>query len=168
MSKLPSSMTGPPVSALVPPGECQFGTEWTAVPLLQRFPISQTSSVLRFGLPDPTKPLQLSTCACLLANAMIDNEDITRPYTPISTNADTGYFDMLIKNYGATAHMSRHMHEIQPGDCIRFKHIDLNVKIQAPFDYQRICMLVGGTGTLLRRDSFLFLSAIVCVSSVHD
>jgi hypothetical protein len=148
-SKLPSSMTGPPVAALVPPGECQFGQEFTAVPLMQRFPVSKTSSVLRFGLPDPGKSLQLSTCACILANANIDGEDVTRPYTPISMNAAKGHFDLLIKNYGETAKMSRHMHEIQPGDQINFKHIQFNVKIQAPFDYDHIFMIVGGTGKFL-------------------
>jgi cytochrome-b5 reductase len=145
-SKLPSSMTGRPVAALVPPGECQFGQEFTAVPLMQRFSVSKTSSVLRFGLPDPEKSLQLSTCACILANANIDGEDVTRPYTPISTNAAKGHFDLLIKNYGETAKMSRHMHEIQLGDHINFKHIQFNVKIQAPFDYDHIFMIVGGTG----------------------
>lgn len=141
------------MAALVPPGKCQFGTEWTAVQLLQRFPVSQTTSVLRFGLPDATQPLLLSTCACILANADIDGEDVTRPYTPISTNDAVGHFDLLVKNYGPTAKMSRHMHEIQAGDCIRFKHIDPNVKIQAPFDYDHICMLVGGTGTILIIDT---------------
>jgi cytochrome-b5 reductase len=147
MSSLPSSMTGPPISSLVKPGECQFGPEFTAVPLIERFPITKTSSVLRFATPDTSKPLQLSTCACILANAEIDGEDITRPYTPISTNADVGHFDLLIKSYGKDAHMSRHMHEIQPGDKINFKHIEFNVKIQAPFDeYKHIGMCVGGTG----------------------
>jgi len=139
-------MTGPPKCSLVKPGECQFGPEFTAVPLIERFPVTKTSSVLRFATPDTSKPLQLSTCACILANAKIDGEDITRPYTPISTNADVGYFDLLIKSYGPEAHMSRHMHEIQPGDKINFKHIEFNVKIQAPFPYKHIGMCVGGTG----------------------
>ena len=143
-----SSMSGPPVAALVPPGECQFGNDWTAVPLLQRFPVTKSSAVLRFELPDKTKSLQLSTCSCILANAEVDDkDDTTRPYTPITSNADTGYFDLLIKNYGSSAHMSRHMHEIQLGETIRFKHSDANVKIQAPFaEYDHIGMLVGGTG----------------------
>lgn len=146
-SKLPSSMTGPPVASLVPPGQCQFGADFTAVPLLQRWSVSQTSSVFRFGLPDSTKPLRLSTCACILAHASIDGEDVTRPYTPVSTNAQIGSFDLLIKHYGPAAKMSRHMHEIAVGETIEFKHIEANVKIQAPFAAKRICMLVGGTGT---------------------
>jgi cytochrome-b5 reductase len=146
MSTLPASMQGPPVKSRVEPGKCQFGEDPIEVPLIERTHVSSTSAVLRFGLPDSTKPLNLSTCACILATAMIDGESITRPYTPISTNAEAGHFDMLIKNYGKDAHMSRHMHEIQPGDKIAFKHIKFNVKIQAPFPFRKIVMLVGGTG----------------------
>jgi len=143
---LPASLTGSPVSALVPVGQCQFGTEFTSVKLVERFPVSKTSSVLRFECPDTKESLGLSTCACILANAEIDGENVIRPYTPISTNAAKGYFDLLIKNYGAPGKMSRYMHEIKSGDEIKFKHIPFNVKQQAPFEYDNIGMLVGGTG----------------------
>lgn len=144
---LPSTMRGDPICKLVPPGTCQFTEEFQSVKLLERFPVSETSSVVRFALPDTTQPLKLSTCACILANDKIDGEEVTRPYTPISTNADIGYFDLLVKNYGPTAKMSRRLHEAQPGqDSISFKHIDFNVKLQAPFDYEHVFMIVGGTG----------------------
>lgn len=145
-AELPSTLTGAPKAALVPPGICQFTTEFTAVPLLKRIPVSSTSSVLRFALPDTTKSLQLSTCACILAQAEIGGESVVRPYTPISTNADIGYFDLLVKNYGKNSKMSQYMHQIEPSTTLNFKHIDFNVKIQAPFDYDHIVMLVGGTG----------------------
>jgi len=145
--QLPSSMVGNAVSSLVTPGMCQFSTEFTSVPLLERTQVSPTSSVLRFGLPDETKPLNLSTCACILAGAEIDGENVVRPYTPISTNAQVGSFDLLVKNYGKEAKMSRHMCEvIKPGETIQFKHIEFNVKTQAPFPDDEILMLVGGTG----------------------
>ena len=145
---LPTTMTGPPVASLIEPGHCQFTTEWTGVPLLQRWKVSPTTMVLRFGLPDTTKSLQLSTCACLLAHTKMEEEDVVRPYTPISTNANVGYFDLLVKHYGPEAKMSRYMHDIMKiGDTLDFKHIEFNVKIQAPFgNPQHICMLVGGTG----------------------
>ena len=147
-NSLPSTMTGPPVASLIEPGHCQFTTEWTSVPLLERWKISPTTMVLRFGLPDTTKSLQLSTCACILAHTKMDDEDVVRPYTPISTNANIGYFDLLVKHYGPTAKMSRYMHDIMKvGDTLDFKHIEFNVKIQAPFgNPKHICMLVGGTG----------------------
>jgi cytochrome-b5 reductase len=157
----PPSLTGNPVRSLVPPGMCQFTEEWTSVPLLERVKVSPTSSVLRFGLPDKSMPLNLSTCACILARAKLpatsdDNsdkendgelEDVVRPYTPISTNELKGCFDLLIKDYGEHGRMSHHMcNAMKVGDEIDFKHIEFNVKIQAPFSQKTICMLVGGTG----------------------
>jgi len=102
-------------------------------------------------LPDASKPLNLSTCACILAKADLLNDNgemeaVIRPYTPISTNAQVGCFDLLVKNYGEHGKLSRHLHEIEPGDRVEFKHIPVNVKIQAPFSQNRIGMLVGGTG----------------------
>jgi cytochrome-b5 reductase len=157
----PPSLTGKPTKALIPPGKCQISDEFLSVPLLERVPVSPTSSLFRFGLPNPSAPLNLSTCACLLAkaNIIIQNDDndnqevdnnaedvVIRPYTPISTNELKGCFDLLVKNYGPGAKMSRHLHEIKVGDTIDFKHIPANVKIQAPFRQTKIAMLVGGTG----------------------
>jgi cytochrome-b5 reductase len=142
-----ASLTGEPTLSLVPPGKCQFTDEFTSVPLLERSPVSATSSILRFGLPDTSKPLNLSTCACILAKASIKDEDVVRPYTPISTNALNGCFDLLIKDYGETSKMSRYLCEtLKVGDTVDFKHIAANVKIQAPFPQKHIVMLVGGTG----------------------
>jgi cytochrome-b5 reductase len=143
---MPSSMKGPPIFALAEPGKCQFGAQPTAVKLLKRTQVSPTSAVLRFAVPDESKPLNLSTCACILSHAEMHGKDITRPYTPITTNDAVGYFDLLIKDYGPDANMSHHMHTIKMGDTVQFKHIDGNVKIQAPFSCQHILMLVGGTG----------------------
>jgi cytochrome-b5 reductase len=142
-----SSLTGEPTLSLVPPGKCQFTDEFTSVPLLERSPVSGTSSILRFGLTDTSKPLNLSTCACILAKASIEDEDVVRPYTPISTNALNGCFDLLIKDYGETSKMSRYLCDtLKVGDTVDFKHIAANVKIQAPFPQKHIVMLVGGTG----------------------
>jgi hypothetical protein len=96
---LPSSLTSAPIKSIIGPGECQFNDEFTAVPLLENTPVSSTSFVLRFGLPDTEKGLGLSTCACLLAGASVEEgEDmVIRPYTPISTNEDKGTFDLLVK-----------------------------------------------------------------------
>lgn len=96
---LPSTLTDPPIKSIIAPGLCQFSDEFTKVPLLEKFIVSPTSFVLRFGLPDSNRALGLSTCACLLASVKIEGEDeiIVRPYTPISTNAMIGSFDLLVK-----------------------------------------------------------------------
>jgi len=148
----PPSLSGKPHKSLVPPGKCQFTEEWASVPLLEKVVVSKTSSVLRFGLPDKSLPMNLSTCACILAKASINNkdeakcEDVIRPYTPISTNELVGSFDLLIKDYGGNG-MSNHMCKtLAIGDQMDFKHISFNVKLQAPFSQKKIMMMVGGTG----------------------
>ncbi len=121
--------------------------QFQALELIERVKVSPTTSVLRFSLPDRTQALNLSTCACILAHAKINGEDVIRPYTPISTNALKGCFDLLVKDYGPDAKMSHEMcSRMNVGDKLAFKHVDGNVKIQAPFQPKQICMLVGGTG----------------------
>ena len=73
-------------------------------------------------------------------------EDIIRPYTPISTNELKGCFDLLVKDYGKDSKMSNYLCTMEIGQTIDFKHIEFNVKIQAPFSQKKIAMLVGGTG----------------------
>mmetsp|Transcript_13894 Transcript_13894/g.31549 ORF Transcript_13894/g.31549 Transcript_13894/m.31549 type:complete len:242 (+) Transcript_13894:93-818(+) len=134
-SKLPSTLTGPPVAAYVAPGACQLTSDPTPCRLVSRTAVSETSSVLRFALPQAGLPLNLATCACLLAqsSSIVPGDTTTRPYTPISTNANVGYFDLLVKNYGEQGLMSRHLHEIEIGSTdISFFHIPFNVKLQAP------------------------------------
>mmetsp|Transcript_20978 Transcript_20978/g.37899 ORF Transcript_20978/g.37899 Transcript_20978/m.37899 type:complete len:324 (+) Transcript_20978:79-1050(+) len=145
----------PAVCSLVPPGQCQFNATFQPVPLLDRTPcgLGGTSYLLRFGLPDDNKPMDLTTCACLLANVkLMDNEkkelvDVIRPYTPISANNQVGCFDLLIKDYGENGWLSKYMCEDLPiGGMVNFKHIDPNVKIPAPFTHKKIGMITGGTG----------------------
>jgi hypothetical protein len=79
----------PAVCNLVPTGQCQFNPTFQSVTLLDRIPCGEggTSYILRFGLPDVTKPMGLTTCACILASAkLMDREkgelvEVTRPYT---------------------------------------------------------------------------------------
>ena len=69
-----------------------------------------------------------------------------RPYTPISTNADKGTFDLLVKCY-ELGELSKVLGEMPIGDTsVSFKHIDFNVKLQYPFGKKRIGMIAGGSG----------------------
>lgn len=149
-----SSLYGKPIKSLIQPGKCQYAQDFIKSKLLQKWQVSQTSSILRFELPDVNKPLDLSTCACILAKASLlkdgndgdgGKEDVIRPYTPISTNKLIGSFDLLVKDY-PQGKMSHHLNTMPIGSTIEFKHIPFNVKVQAPFQYKKIGMIVGGTG----------------------
>merc|ERR1719188_2132180 len=103
--------------------------------------------ILTFGLPDGTQPLRLPTCACILARVapIGGSDEVVRPYTPISTNAMLGRFQILVKVYQQGA-MTQHLRSLAVGATMQFKHTSANVKIQYPFGKQHVTMLAGGSG----------------------
>merc|ERR1712007_223444 len=92
----------------------------------------------------------LSTCACILMKGQEGPKDdqgnwVVRPYTPVSTNAKLGQVDLMVKVY-PEGKVSQHLDKLEIGQCVEFKHIPVNVKIQYPSFKPAIGMLVGGTG----------------------
>jgi len=140
-----------PVKALAPIGACQFTATPQAVQLLDKARVNHNTSLLRFACPNRNAPLNLSTCACILAKAQVSLDDgvttrtVLRPYTPISTNDQVGSFDLLVKHYDK-GKMSQHLLNLKVGDKLEFLHGPRNVKIQYPFKAKHIGMIVGGTG----------------------
>lgn len=136
---------GDPTAAVCPPGNCVLkADEWTPAALLERTQLTHDSYLITFGLADESKPLGLPTCACLLAMFDDAGSAVVRPYTPVSTNALIGKFQLVIKVY-PEGKMSQYMLRLPIGEKLSFKHIDKNVKIQYPFGKQTITMLAGGT-----------------------
>lgn len=142
-----ADLVGPPIASLVPPGQCVFTTEWSPAKLLERQQVTHDTILLTFGLADENKPLGLSTCACILTKIMVEGspDPVVRPYTPVSTNAMNGKFQLCVKVYEG-GKVSGHMNTMKIGESMDFKHIDKNVKIQYPFNKKHLTMLVGGTG----------------------
>mmetsp|Transcript_55939 Transcript_55939/g.67422 ORF Transcript_55939/g.67422 Transcript_55939/m.67422 type:complete len:291 (-) Transcript_55939:121-993(-) len=138
---------GKPTFAVVPPGSCQLNDDWSSLPLKKVDEISDDTKVFTFVNPDPSKPLNLPTCGCILAQGGKDSEGnaFIRPYTPVSTNAMVGEFQLMVKIY-PDGNLSRHMSSLKVGDTMNFKHIKFNVKKQYPFGVKNVGMLVGGTG----------------------
>ena len=62
-----STLSSPPHAAVYPAGQCVFGEDWTAAKLVAKERCKETTAILTFELPDTSKPLGLSTCACILA-----------------------------------------------------------------------------------------------------
>jgi len=136
-----------PEPTVVKPGNCQFVDEWEIVTLLKKEFVNHNTALFTFETPNKEKALGLSTCACIL----VRNGNLIRPYTPISTNAMVGQFELLIKHYpqganGKGPQMSAYFWNMPEGTELEFKHIKFNVKTQYPFNYENITMLVGGTG----------------------
>jgi cytochrome-b5 reductase len=128
-----------------PPGLCEIKEDWTPCVLKLKTVFTPNSRVFTFGTPDPGLPLGLATCACILARAFVNGEEVIRPYTPVTSNVVVGEFDLMVKIY-EDGKMSNYLDHVEIGDVVEFKHIQGNVKVQYPFNKRRIGMLVGGTG----------------------
>ena len=128
-----------------------FTEDFSPAKLISKVPVNGSGDAIiaTFALPDETKPLGLSTCACLLARGGKDKEGnpVVRPYTPINTNALVGKMEFLIRVYPDGA-FSQHLNNLPLGETVDFKHISFNVKIQ--YDQfkakKEIGMICGGTG----------------------
>lgn len=121
--------------------------QWTPLTLSDRVQITHNTVLVTFDLPDKDKALNLPTCACVLCkyNDPKSNQEVIRPYTPVSTNALKGKVRIIVKVY-ELGNMSQHLNNIPVGSKVDFKHIAKNVKMQYPFKKQHVTMICGGTG----------------------
>ncbi len=114
-------------------------------PLLSRRDISPNVSIFRFGLPRPTDVLGLPPGQHIaLAFTEESGKVVSRSYTPISTDEDLGYFELLVKLYPGGL-MSRHLQALQVGDLVRARG-PKGAMIYKPGLCERIGMIAGGSG----------------------
>ena len=127
---------------------CVIPTDWAEVPLLRKKRYSHDSSVFTFGLPRG-QSLSLPVCACLLMRGFdAAGQEAVRPYTPTSSNAVQGSFDLLVKVY-ENGVVSKWLDGLELGTAVGFKHIPFNIKAQYPADFKgkkTVTMVAGGTG----------------------
>ncbi|PSS29769.1 hypothetical protein PHLCEN_2v2917 [Hermanssonia centrifuga] len=73
-----------------------------------------------------------------------NGKPIIRPYTPISPSDQEGEFTFLIKRY-EEGKMSKHIHELKPGDSLAIKGPILKIPYKAN-ELEEIGMIAGGSG----------------------
>lgn len=116
------------------------------VPLVEKTELSHNTRLFRFGLPTASSRLGLPLGRHLSVRAVIDGEEKRRPYTPTSSDAEAGYFDLLIKVYPAPGGlMSRHMDGLKVGDTIDVRGPQGKFTY-AKGKYRKLGMIAGGTG----------------------
>ncbi|KAM5319636.1 NADH-cytochrome b5 reductase 2 [Glossophaga mutica] len=99
------------------------------LPLIEKEQISHNTRRFRFGLPSPDHVLGLpiGNYVHLLAN--IDGVLVTRAYTPVSSDDDQGFVDLIIKIYFKNVHpnhpdggkMTQYLDNMKIGDTILFR-----------------------------------------------
>lgn len=126
----------------------------------QDFPISEktitshNTAIYRFKLPTPNSILGLPIGQHISLAAKLDvkdpktekveNKEVVRSYTPISSDVHPGYFDLMIKSY-PTGNISRHLATLKVGDTMKVKG-PKGAMVYTPNMVRSFGMIAGGTG----------------------
>ncbi|KAF5640552.1 NADH-cytochrome b5 reductase 1 [Fusarium sp. NRRL 52700] len=123
-------------------------------PLVNKTVLSHNTAIYRFGLPTPNSILGLPIGQHISIAAKLDvkdpkteevkNKEVVRSYTPISSDFDHGYFDLLVKTY-PNGNISRHLATLKIGDSIKVKG-PKGTMVYTPNMVRRFGMIAGGTG----------------------
>lgn len=94
--------------------------------LSKRIKLTHDTFIFRFALPSESHKLGLPIGQNIQVTANINGEDVIRAYTPVSSDDDLGYMDLLIKVYFKNVHpnfpngglMSQYIHELEVGQTL--------------------------------------------------
>jgi len=118
--------------------------EYRKFQLKEKFIINHNTRIFRFALPNEEDILGLPTGQHISLRATINGKEVYRPYTPITSDEEKGYFDLLIKVYEKGA-MSTYVDNMFIGDSIDVR--GPKGKFQYAANMRKsIGMLAGGTG----------------------
>jgi len=100
----------------------------------------------RFKLPRPTDILGLPIGQHISLAASIAGQpkEVVRSYTPISSDEEKGYFDLLIKSY-PTGNISKHVASLMVGQTMKVKG-PKGAMVYTPNMVHHFGMIAGGTG----------------------
>ncbi|XP_039605805.1 NADH-cytochrome b5 reductase 2 [Polypterus senegalus] len=100
-----------------------------ALPLIEKEEISHDTKRFRFGLPSTQHVLGLPTGQHVYLSAKVNNNLVIRAYTPVSSDKDTGFVDLVVKVYYKNSHpsypeggkLSQYLDSMKIGDTIDFR-----------------------------------------------
>ncbi|KAF2087080.1 ferredoxin reductase-like protein [Saccharata proteae CBS 121410] len=120
--------------------------EFQEFELKEKTILSHNTAIYRFGLPKPTDILGLPIGQHISIAATIDGQpkEVVRSYTPISSDEDSGYFDLLIKAY-PTGNISKHVASLAVGQTMKVKG-PKGAMVYTPNMVRHFGMIAGGTG----------------------
>ncbi|KAI9799942.1 MAG: NADH-cytochrome b5 reductase [Sarcosagium campestre] len=108
--------------------------------------VSHNVAIYRFALPRPSDILGLPIGQHISIAAKLDGHktDVVRSYTPISSDEDSGFFDLLLKSY-PTGNISKYMATLKVGQTVKVKG-PKGAMVYTPNLVKRFGMIAGGTG----------------------
>jgi len=134
------------VQAAAKKNECAFSPDtFKGYKLISSRYESHDTRRFYFALDDADAAMNLPIASCVVCKYTdVDGKDITRPYTPISSNTTKGRFELLIKKYPKSK-MGTHIFQMRTGESLLVKGPFEKFKYQAN-QWSHIGMLCGGTG----------------------
>ncbi|KAL4659315.1 NADH-cytochrome b5 reductase 3-like [Arapaima gigas] len=97
--------------------------------LIDKEIVSHDTRKFRFALPSPDHVLGLPIGQHIYLSAKIDGNLVVRPYTPVSSDDDKGFVDLVVKIYYKNVNpkfpeggkMSQYLENLRVGDTIDFR-----------------------------------------------
>lgn len=140
-----------------------------SVKLIEKEQVSHDTRRFRFGLPSDKHVLGLPIGQHVSFIATINDEQVTKSYTPVSSDDDKGYVEFVIKIYFKGVHpkfpnggrMTQHLESLNIGDSINIRgpkgrlqyhgkgHFEIKENKDEPAvkkQVKRVSMIAGGTG----------------------
>jgi len=108
--------------------------------------LSHNTAIYRFKLPRPTDILGLPIGQHISLAATIAGQpkEVVRSYTPISSDEERGYFDLLIKSY-PTGNISKYVTSLMVGQTMKVRG-PKGAMVYTPNMVRHFGMIAGGTG----------------------
>lgn len=112
--------------------------------LIKKVPISPNTAIYRFALPSSDDVLGLPIGQHISVAAEINGKQVSRSYTPISSDDDLGFFELLIKSY-PNGIISKFVGDLEVGDYLDVRG-PKGQFVYTPNMCRAIGMIAGGTG----------------------
>ncbi|XP_051740340.1 NADH-cytochrome b5 reductase 2 [Ctenopharyngodon idella] len=139
------------------------------LPLIEKEEINHDTKKFRFGLPSSSHVLGLPIGQHVYLSAKVNGNLVIRAYTPVSSDEEQGYVDLVVKVYFKNTHpnypdggkMSQYLNDMKIGDTIDFRGpngllvyngngqfgIRPDKKSEAKLrKFRHVGMIAGGTG----------------------
>ncbi|CEJ62312.1 Putative NADH-cytochrome b5 reductase 1 [Penicillium brasilianum] len=128
------------------PRKVLIPTEFQNFVLKEKTEISHNVAIYRFALPRPTDILGLPIGQHISLAATIDGQpkEVVRSYTPISSDNEAGYFDLLVKAY-PQGNISKYLTTLKVGQTMKVRG-PKGAMVYTPNMCRHIGMIAGGTG----------------------
>ncbi|KAI4871947.1 hypothetical protein NFI96_002732 [Prochilodus magdalenae] len=99
------------------------------LPLVDKEEITHDTKKFRFSLPSPAHVLGLPVGQHVYLSAKVNGSLVIRAYTPVSSDEDQGFVDLVVKVYFKNTHpnypdggkMSQYLNDMKIGDTIDFR-----------------------------------------------